>query len=392
MHRFRRFYGNIEILGKSYKTDNWTNITPNIISKIGKNLHLKQYHPLNIIKYRIESYFRQVGKFSFYDSLSPIVTVNANFDSVCVPEGHVSRSKSNTYYINKDLLLRTHTTAHEVELLQKSLGFVTIGDVYRRDEIDSVHYPVFHQVEAVRVFETQDESMVIKNLQSTLEGLLRSLFGDVQFQWIPGEFPFTNPSMELEIIRKDVTGANLEPLEICGCGLLQPSILRLAGLDDKYSAWACGFGLDRLAMVLFQIPDVRLFWTDDQRFIEQFNYSSDTEHLTKKFAYTPYSKHQPISRDVSFWLPSGVEYYKNTQNENHFHDNQINEIFRDIGGDLVESVRLVDTFKHPKTNRTSLCYRTTYRSMTGNLTDEVINELQFKIRDKIVNLHQVELR
>lgn len=140
-------------------TDDWTNITPNIIAKLGRNLHVKQYHPLSHLRQRIVNYFYKgfCGKsgspsFSVYDNICPIVTVAQNFDSLLVPQDHPSREKNDCYYINENTLLRAHTTAHQAELISMGLNnFLVIGDVYRRDEIDRTHYPVFHQADAVRL-------------------------------------------------------------------------------------------------------------------------------------------------------------------------------------------------------------------------------------------------
>lgn len=149
----------VDILGEHYQTDHLTNITPAIISKVGRNLHNVPFHPLNLIFKRIEAYFHQTflrrgnPVFSAYNRLSPVVTLEQNFDSLLVPPNHVSRSQSDTYYINSKYMLRAHTSAHQRDLIRSGLdSFIVAGDVYRRDAVDSTHYPVFHQVEGVRLF------------------------------------------------------------------------------------------------------------------------------------------------------------------------------------------------------------------------------------------------
>jgi phenylalanyl-tRNA synthetase alpha chain len=145
--------------GREFKRDSWSNVSTKILSHLGRNLHLQKYHPLSLIKGRIVNLFykRFVGRtgnpiFSVYDDLDPIVSVKQNFDSLFIPPDHQSRKKSDCYYINCDYLLRAHTTAHQSELIRMGLNnFLVVGDVYRRDEIDSTHYPVFHQVDAVRL-------------------------------------------------------------------------------------------------------------------------------------------------------------------------------------------------------------------------------------------------
>lgn len=138
---------------KDYPTDDYSNVTPKIISYLNRNLHLKKDNPLSLVRQRIVNYFyssfthRGNPTFSVYDNLSPIVTVQQHFDDLLIPEDHPSRAKSDCYYINNTTLLRAHMTAHQTELLRAGLdNFLMIGDVYRRDEIDSTHFPVFHQV------------------------------------------------------------------------------------------------------------------------------------------------------------------------------------------------------------------------------------------------------
>lgn len=152
------------LLGQKYVTDDWTNVTPNVIAKLGKNLHVKQYHPLSYLRQRIVNYFYKqfhgksgTPEFSIYDNICPVVTTEQNFDSLLVPKNHPSRKKSDCYFVNQDILLRAHTTAHQAELISMGLNnFLVVGDVYRRDEVDSTHYPVFHQADAVRLRTLQE--------------------------------------------------------------------------------------------------------------------------------------------------------------------------------------------------------------------------------------------
>lgn len=207
----------LTLLGQKYVTDNWTNVTPNVIAKLGRNLHIKQHHPLSHLRQRIVNYFygqfhtkSGTPAFSVYDNICPIVTVTQNFDSLLVPKDHPSRKKTDCYFVNQDILLRAHTTAHQAELISMGLNnFLVIGDVYRRDEIDCTHYPIFHQADAVRlrtpheVFYNVDDSENLKlfehrgvetfdkqgchtleavrimeqELKSTLIGLAKAIFG-----------------------------------------------------------------------------------------------------------------------------------------------------------------------------------------------------------------------
>lgn len=149
----------ISVNGREFECDAWSNVSSKILSHLGRNLHLQQYHPLSFIRQRIVDLFykRFVGRrgnpvFSVYNDLSPVVSVKQNFDNLLIPPGHESRKKSDCYYINRNYLLRAHTTAHQSELISMGLNnFLVVGDVYRRDETDSTHYPVFHQIDAVRL-------------------------------------------------------------------------------------------------------------------------------------------------------------------------------------------------------------------------------------------------
>ncbi|XP_035232549.1 phenylalanine--tRNA ligase, mitochondrial-like [Stegodyphus dumicola] len=249
----------ITIFGKNYIRDEYTNVTPHVLSLLSHNLHLVKNHPLNLIKQRIVrymygSYLNRRGNplFSVYDKLAPVVTVQQNFDSLLIPEDHPSRKKSDSYYINSNYLLRPHTSAHQKELIMSGLDhFLVIGDVYRRDEIDAKHYPVFHQCEGVRLLSPYElfsnvpngEDMKLflddvrraekqgchtmeatklmeKDLKGCLVGLIKRLFGEsIEYRWAESYFPFTHPSWELEIKYKG------DWLEVLGCGIMEQEIL-----------------------------------------------------------------------------------------------------------------------------------------------------------------------
>ncbi|GAQ79732.1 Phenylalanyl-tRNA synthetase [Klebsormidium nitens] len=354
------------------------NVSDAIFSKLGINLHHRPNHPLCILKEAIYEYFegREPGKFQKFDKEPPVVTVKANFDEVLVPANHISRSYNDTYYVNKETVLRCHTSAHQAQKLREGHShFLLTGDVYRRDAIDATHYPVFHQMEGVKVF-SNDEwvdaglssvNYIEKDLKECLEGLARHLFGDVQMRWCDCYFPFTDPSFELEIF------FNGKWLEVLGCGVMERQILRNTGRPDD-RAWAFGLGLERLAMVLFDIPDIRLFWTDDKRFTEQFS----AGELRQKFK--PFSKYPPCYKDIAFWV------------NDHFTENNFCELVRGEAGDLVEEVQLIDEFTNKKTGRTSNCFRITYRSMERSLTNEEIDAIQEKVREQTASKLKVELR
>ncbi|XP_047333315.1 phenylalanine--tRNA ligase, chloroplastic/mitochondrial-like [Impatiens glandulifera] len=370
--------GGVKIAREDVVRDDPTNNVPDtIFSKIGMQLHRRDQHPLGILKNEIHRYFdsKYSNRFDKFDDLSPIVSTKENFDNVLVPEDHVSRSYNDTYYVDSQTVLRCHTSAHQAELLRKGhTHFLVTGDVYRRDSIDATHYPVFHQMEGVRVFSPADweasgmdaTSYAADDLKTCLEGLALHLFGAVEMRWIDTYFPFTNPSFELEIFFQE------KWLEVLGCGVTEQEILKRGGRNNEV-AWAFGLGLERLAMVLFDIPDIRLFWSTDERFTSQFSKGQ----LGKKFK--PFSKFPPCYKDMSFWI-----------NES-FTENNLCEIVRGIAGDLVEEVQLIDNFTNKK-GMTSHCYRIAYRSMERSLTDEEINDLQWNVREQVENKLNVVLR
>ncbi|XP_057970094.1 phenylalanine--tRNA ligase, chloroplastic/mitochondrial isoform X2 [Malania oleifera] len=370
--------GGVKISKEDLVRDDPTNNVPDaIFSKLGMQLHMRDRHPIGILKNAIYDYFDKnySNKFDKFDDLCPIVSVKENFDGVLVPADHVSRSYNDTYYVDSGTVLRCHTSAHQAELLRKGHShFLVTGDVYRRDSIDSTHYPVFHQMEGVCVFTPHDweasgmepTSYAAGDLKKCLEGLARHLFGAVEMRWIDTYFPFTNPSFELEIYFQE------KWLEVLGCGVTEQEILKRSGKMNNV-AWAFGLGLERLAMVLFEIPDIRLFWSTDERFSSQFSKGQ----LGIKFK--PFSKYPPCYKDMSFWINKS------------FTENNLCEIVRGVAGDLVEEVTLIDDFTNEK-GMTSHCYRIAYRSMERSLTDEEINEFQWNVRERVQNKLNVVLR
>ncbi|KAF8412671.1 hypothetical protein HHK36_000639 [Tetracentron sinense] len=359
------------------RDDPTNNVPDTIFSKLGMQLHRRDQHPIGILKNAIYDYFdsNYLNKFEKFDHLCPIVSVKENFDDVLVPADHVSRSYNDTYYIDAQTVLRCHTSAHQAELLRRGhTHFLVTGDVYRRDSIDSTHYPVFHQMEGVRVFSPDDweasgmdaTSYAAGDLKKCLEGLACQLFGSVEMRWVDTYFPFTNPSFELEIYFQE------KWLEVLGCGVTEQEILKRSGKNDNV-AWAFGLGLERLAMVLFEIPDIRLFWSTDERFTSQFSKGQ----LGVKFK--PFSKFPPCYKDMSFWV------------NDSFTENNLCEVVRGVAGDLVEEVQLIDNFTNEK-GMTSHCYRIAYRSMERSLTDEEINQLQWNVREQAQSKLNVVLR
>ena len=418
-----------------FKSDSMTNVPESILSKTRIRLHNIPNSPLCILKEKIQNWFdkSEEGIYEKVSMKSPIVSIRDNFDALLIPKNHISRSRSDTYYINSDHVLRTHTSAHQSSLLssKSSMGYLVTADVYRRDEIDATHYPVFHQMEGIRysflndlifrkfstngkrlfsrnelelekmtpkinalavknssiqVSDTElstengyqsghlvlEQHVVTKHLKNHLEGLFAHLFqsdkqdSPLKMRWIEGYFPFTQPSWELEV---EFRG---KWLEVCGCGMIQQKILESTGNHDKVG-WAFGLGLERIAMVLFDIPDIRLFWSNDDRFVSQF----ESGKISK---FVPFSKYPSCYKDISFWC------------DKSFHDNDFSQIVRDVAEDLAESVSLIDTFVHPKSGKTSKCYRIQYRSFERTLANDEVDKLHENVGKMLVKVWNVEIR
>ncbi|OZC08605.1 phenylalanine--tRNA ligase [Onchocerca flexuosa] len=403
-----------ELDGILLSPDEKWNLSPAVLRTLQRRLLFEVDNPLYLLKQRIVDFI--YGKFQVKGGMSPqfavidnqprVVSVFDNFDSLLVPANHVSRSVQNTYYINKDYCLRAHTSAHQHSLISQGLdNFLVIGDVYRRDAIDNLHFPCFHQVEGVRLFtaaelfndslnrypkplfandkrtaEKQEQhtkdvaECLIKDLKATLETLCQHIFGtDYDMRWVSADFPFTYPSYELEIYYED------KWIEILGCGIMEQNLLKMAGIVDKVG-WAFGLGLERLAMALYGISDIRLFWSRDSGFLTQFSGKSPDEN----FKYVPISIHPQVLYDLSFWLPEGVGPKEMAA--------ETCDLIRSIGDQLIEQVKITDTFVHPETKKTSQTYRLVYRSHEEALTKEEVNQIHLKIRRKLVENYGVVLR
>ena len=354
-----------------------SNITNFITSKIGRKLHNQPFHPIEIMKRHIYNYFKNLEKyqFNFFDDLDPIVSIEDNFDKLLIPIDHPARSKSDTYYVDETHVLRTHTSAHQNQLLAEQYkSFIVTGDVYRKDEIDARHYPVFHQME---IFTLVDETAdAVYELKQLLSGLIEYLFGKRSYKFNDDYFPFTNPSFEIEV------EYNNNLIEVLGCGVVEQAILQAHGLGDK-QAIACGLGLDRLAMIFAEIPDIRYLWSTHGRFLCQF-----TDGNLNKFQ--PYSILNSISKDISFYVPNNQISDTKWTSENDFF-----ELLRNI--DIIEKVELLDQYHNTKLSKYSKTYRLIYSPCDPNMKDpgifnNYVNDEQQKLRIIIVNELGVELR
>ncbi len=179
----------------------YSNIPNSVLEKLNRNLYKIKSHPLEIIKNKIFNYFKtKRDDWKIFEDLDKVVTVQDNFDSLLIPQTHVSRSKSDTYYLNQNQVLRTHTTAHQTQLLKQGIdAFLICGDVYRRDEVDSCHYNVFHQQEGIILWDKTESIDMEKTLVDLLSGLCECLFPGCEYRVKSDYFPFTNPAWEIEV-------------------------------------------------------------------------------------------------------------------------------------------------------------------------------------------------
>ena len=220
---------------------------PFIIEKAKWILFKTPDHPIEVIKRRIYQFFDKFDKFDQFEDLNPMVSVRDNFDRLFI----FNHLDFNAYYAGKNLVLRTHTTAHQNKLLSMGFkNFLITGDVYRNDKIDWCHYPIFHQMDALSI--VSNNINIEQELLSIIRKLLIYLCSDIEYRINPQYFPYTDPSFEVEV------KFNGKWLEVMGCGIVQSEILRRNNIPGR--AWAFGIGLDRMAMIAYNISDIRHLW------------------------------------------------------------------------------------------------------------------------------------
>ncbi|KAH6885893.1 hypothetical protein B0T10DRAFT_86681 [Thelonectria olida] len=441
----------VTIRGKTaIKDPEWFNVPHNVLQATKAKLHVTNDHPISITRQIIQNNF-PAPTFKYYNDFSPVVSVAQNFDSLGFPPDHPGRSRSDTYYINQNTLLRTHTSAHQAETFRanKSDGYLIAADVYRRDAIDRSHYPIFHQMEGARTWDRnqvpngdvaaavwrdvenlpqhdiqvddpnpvwdpetnplqelhhspEEVEAIAAHLKQSLEAMVVDIFTraqraratlrakvevddtflkeePLQMRWVEAYFPFTSPSWELEVFYDG------NWFEVLGCGVVKQDLLINADAPSRLG-WAFGIGIDRIAMLLCDIIDIRTFWSRDKRFSQQFKGVSNNLNALKQ--YVPFSRFPACPKDVAFWTESCRPGASDRQEP--FHENDVMEIVREVAGDMVEDVTLRDRYE--KYGRTSLAYRITYRSLERTLTNREANEMQDKVREALVERLGVEIR
>lgn len=249
--------------------------------KIDVTAHFDKYESghlalINQTLEELEAIFQNMG----FDVVEgpEIDTVKNVFDDLNSPADHPARSKSDTFYITDDTILRPHTSSMQIRVMREGklpIKMVSAGRVFRNDEVDATHSPMFHQLECLVV----DEGVSMANLKATLETFIKEMFGDdMQLRYRPHHFPFTEPSLEVDATCPVCRGEGCPAcgntgwsMELLGGGMVHPKVLEACGIDsEKYTGFAFGLGVDRIAMVKYGLDDIRLLYDNDKRFLEQF--------------------------------------------------------------------------------------------------------------------------
>lgn len=310
-----------------------------------------------------------IEDFNDFDTITipEIISTEIAFDLFDYPADHPARSKSDTYYADSDHVLRSQATTmwyyyfNQPEIKERlarkeAMGVFCHGKVYRKDEIDSHHMNVFHQMDALYIAPKETEPINLDTLKDIELKVVGAVFGNVEHRFVEETFQYTHPSTEIEIKRDN------DWLEILGSGVVKASVLEMLGVDSSvYNGWAFGAGLERWAMISMSLPDIRLLWSDDERVKKQ---------LVLGQTYQEVSKYPPVVRDISFVVPKT------------FVPNDYFDMVREVGGDLIEEVALIDQYENDEkfgADKKSFAYRITYRALDRTLTSEEVDGLHKQI-------------
>mgnify|MGYP004470611681 CR=1 FL=1 len=240
-----------------------------------KKQTLGHRHPNTIALEEVERIFTGMG----YEVLEgPEIEYDKyNFELLNIPANHPAKDEQDTFYISKDIVLRTQTSPMQARVMEKGklpIRMICPGRVFRSDEVDATHSPSFHQIEGLVV----DEHITFADLKGTLEQFAKELFGpETKTKFRPHHFPFTEPSAEMDVSCFKCGGKGCRFckgegwIEILGCGMVHPHVFEMCGIDpDKYTGFAFGVGLERIALLKYEIDDMRLLYENDDRFLRQF--------------------------------------------------------------------------------------------------------------------------
>lgn len=355
-------------------------------------------HPINLIIRRIVD----SPYFEWFDHIKmpEIVTERATLDVFDFPQDHVTRRPSDSYFIKKtdnpkeSIMLRPHTSVMWYYYLleggwkekleqEGEIKGLSWWKVYRVDDLDKTHHECFHQIDGLKIANKEKQIITQETLKEVLASIVKSLYGEnVNYRFNEDQFPYTVESLELEV------EADWEWLEVVGAGIVKSSVLEKLWLDpEKYNGWAFGFGIERLAMPMKKVPDIRIFWSDDERITKQ---RWDME------PFKEVSSFPPVYKDISFIVPKWT-FERNLEEEkkswktellNEADSFEIAGIVRDVSGGLVEEVNIIDIYENDKKfgeDKKSVTIRITFRSNERTLTNEEINKIYFDIRYKLEN-------
>ena len=245
------------------------------VTEPGAPVNIGVKHPLTITMEEIYNVFMSMG-FSIVEG-PEVETVENNFDALNAGPNHPARAMTDTFYITDDTLLRTQTSCVQVRTLKKQappIKVISPGRCFRCETPDATHSPMFHQIEGLVV----DEGITMADLKGTLDSFAKQLFGpETRTKFRPHHFPFTEPSAEMDVSCFKCGGKGCRVckgsgwIEILGCGMVHPNVLKVGGIDtEKYTGFALGMGVERVAMLKYGVEDIRLFYENDMRFINQF--------------------------------------------------------------------------------------------------------------------------
>ena len=310
-----------------------------------------------------------------------IIPYDISFDIFNFPKNHPARNPSDTYFVDKNHVLRTHTTvmwyyhlnfpeARKKIKMGSPVGALSHGKVYRKDEIDRSHMNVFHQMDGWYLCRRAEHIITINDLKNVLIEIARAIFGkNVKYRFAADVFPYTDPSIQMDVL------VGKRWIEVLGAGVVRRVVLKNLGVDPKeYNGWAFGFGLERLAMISMDLPDIRLLWSRDERVKRQLKLGNK---------YKEVSKFPSITRDISFVVSK------------KFVPNDYFDLIRELGGNLVEEVRLLDKysdFKKFGKDRLSYTYRIVYRKSDRTLLSAEADKIQKKIYSETAKQFNAELR
>ncbi len=370
-----------------------------------KDLSKEPWNPIALI---IDSIKNDEFYSSFEDiEASEIASEWATFDVFNFPEDHVARRTSDSYFllksnnVSESILLRPHTSIVRYDYLmtmdwkkkleeEGEIKILSSWKVYRVDTLDPTHHECFHQIDWLRIVKKDKEIITQETLKDVLTVTIKAVFGDdVEFKFYEDSFPYTVESLEAYVKFED------KWIEVLGAWIVHPSVLEKLWINsDEYNWRAYWFWIERLAMALKKVPDIRIFWSEDERVTNQ------------RWNFEPYeeiSKFPPVYKDISLVVPKNkfVEdtsewadpFDLNETTESNFFEFSI--IARNVWWDLIEAVEITDIFKNDAKfweELMSITLRITFRSLERTLTNEEINKMYFDIRHEIENWLGYELR